>query len=152
MKAYIIYYSMYGHIHTMAQAARDAVHEMEGWTAELRRVPETLPDEVLEKMGALDGKKLMADVPRAEPADLEDADAIIFGTPTPRTSKVNLGVLKEDQVNILVHGHSPIVSETVLAAARDPELQARAKEAGASGINLVGLCCTGNELLMRQGI
>ncbi len=77
---------------------------------------------------------------------------ILFGTPTPRTSKVNLGVLKADQVNILVHGHSPIVSEMILAAVHDPVLLAKAKSAGAQGINLAGLCCTGNELLMRQGI
>ena len=77
---------------------------------------------------------------------------IIFGTPTPRVSSVNLGVLKKDQVNILVHGHSPIVSEMVLAAIRDPEMLAKAKAAGAAGINLAGLCCTGNELLMRQGV
>ena len=77
---------------------------------------------------------------------------VIFGTPTPRPSKVNLGVLKEDHVNILVHGHSPIVSEMILAAVRDPALVAKAKAAGAAGINLAGLCCTGNELLMRQGI
>ncbi|KHK02412.1 anaerobic carbon-monoxide dehydrogenase catalytic subunit [Desulfovibrio sp. TomC] len=77
---------------------------------------------------------------------------ILFGTPTPRMSKVNLGVLKADQVNILVHGHSPIVSEMILAAVHDPALLAKAKAAGASGLNLAGLCCTGNELLMRQGI
>lgn len=77
---------------------------------------------------------------------------ILFGTPTPRVSSVNLGVLKADQVNILVHGHSPIVSEMILAAVRDPALLAKAKAAGAQGINLAGLCCTGNELLMRQGI
>jgi len=77
---------------------------------------------------------------------------ILFGTPTPRTSKVNLGVLKADQINILVHGHSPIVSEMILAAVHDPALLAKAKAAGAQGINLAGLCCTGNELLMRQGI
>ena len=77
---------------------------------------------------------------------------IIFGTPKPVKSTVNLGVLKEDQVNILVHGHSPIVSEMILAAARDPEILARAKEAGAAGINIAGLCCTGNEVLMRQGV
>jgi carbon-monoxide dehydrogenase catalytic subunit len=77
---------------------------------------------------------------------------VIFGTPKPRMSTANLGVIKEDQVNILVHGHNPVVSEQILAAARDPELLARAKELGASGINLAGLCCTGNELLMRQGI
>lgn len=77
---------------------------------------------------------------------------IIFGTPTPKAAKVNLGVLKEDQVNILVHGHSPVVSEMVLAASKDPGLLAKAKEAGAAGINIAGLCCTGNELLMRNGI
>jgi len=77
---------------------------------------------------------------------------IIFGVPTPATSKANLGVLQKNQVNILVHGHNPVVSEMVLAAAREPELLARARAAGAEGINIGGLCCTGNELLMRQGI
>ena len=77
---------------------------------------------------------------------------IIFGTPTPRESSANLGVLKKDQVNILVHGHNPIVSEMILAAVEDPELLELAKSKGATGINLAGLCCTGNELLMRQGI
>lgn len=77
---------------------------------------------------------------------------VIFGTPTPRASTVNLAVLQEDAVNILVHGHNPIVSEMIAWACRDPELVAKAKAAGASGINLAGLCCTGNEILMRQGI
>lgn len=77
---------------------------------------------------------------------------IIFGLPTPARSAVNLGVLKKDQVNILVHGHNPVVSEMVLAAARRPEMQKLAEEAGAAGINIGGLCCTGNELLGRQGI
>ena len=77
---------------------------------------------------------------------------VLFGTPTPKLSMANLGVLKEDMVNLLVHGHNPVVSEMILAAARDPELQARAKELGAAGINVAGLCCTGNELLMRKGI
>ncbi len=76
----------------------------------------------------------------------------IFGTPTPKRSQVNLGVLKKDMVNILVHGHNPVVSEMILVASRLPELEAKAKEAGATGINLAGLCCTGNELLMRQGV
>jgi len=77
---------------------------------------------------------------------------VIFGTPKPSMSTANLGVIKEDKVNLLVHGHNPVVSEMILAAARDPELVARAKELGAAGINVAGLCCTGNELLMRQGI
>ncbi len=77
---------------------------------------------------------------------------ILFGTPSPRKSAVNLGVIKKDQVNILVHGHNPIVSEKIVEAVNDPELIALAKEKGAAGINLAGLCCTGNELMMRQGI
>jgi anaerobic carbon-monoxide dehydrogenase catalytic subunit len=77
---------------------------------------------------------------------------IIFGTPKPGFSEVNLGVLKEDQVNILVHGHSPVVSEMVSLAVDDPEMIKLAKSKGAKGINLAGLCCTGNELMMRKKI
>ncbi len=77
---------------------------------------------------------------------------ILFGTPSPRKSMANLAVIKEDQVNILVHGHNPIVSEKIVEAVNDPELIALAKEKGAAGINLAGLCCTGNDLMMRQGI
>ena len=77
---------------------------------------------------------------------------ILFGTPMPRPSRVNLGVIKEDHVNILVHGHNPVVSEKICEAVCDPELIQLARDAGAAGINLAGLCCTGNELMMRQGI
>ncbi|EMG39001.1 Ni-dependent carbon monoxide dehydrogenase precursor [Desulfocurvibacter africanus PCS] len=77
---------------------------------------------------------------------------ILFGTPRPTASKVNLGVLRKDMVNVLVHGHSPVVSETILAAAKDQDILAEAAKAGAIGINIAGLCCTGNEVLMRQGI
>ena len=77
---------------------------------------------------------------------------ILFGTPSPRKAKVNLGVLKADQVNILVHGHNPIVSEKILEAVNEQELIDLAKEKGAAGINLAGLCCTGGELMMRKGI
>ena len=81
--------------------------------------------------------------------DLQD---VLFGSPEPIRSKTNLGVLKEDYVNIVVHGHEPVLSEMIVEATRDPELVARAKELGAAGINLAGQCCTGNELLMRQGV
>ncbi len=77
---------------------------------------------------------------------------ILFGIPTPRLTTVNVGVLKKDQVNILVHGHNPVVSEMILEACLSDEMVALAKEKGAEGINLAGLCCTGNELLMRHGI
>jgi carbon-monoxide dehydrogenase catalytic subunit len=77
---------------------------------------------------------------------------IIFGTPKPGFSTVNLGVLKEDHVNILVHGHNPVVSEMIGLAVEDSEMINLAKSKGAKGINLAGLCCTGNELLMRKKI
>jgi len=81
-----------------------------------------------------------------------EASDILFGTPTIRNSRVNLGVLKNDQVNISLHGHNPVLSEMVVKAAALPEMKQRAEAAGAKGINLVGLCCTGNELLMRKGV
>lgn len=77
---------------------------------------------------------------------------IIFGTPKPGFSEVNLGVLKEDQVNILVHGHSPVVSEMVGLAVEDKGMIELAKAKGAKGINLAGLCCSGNEIMMRKKI
>ena len=73
----------------------------------------------------------------------------LFGTPTPKMSQMNLGVLKADQVNIILHGHNPMLSEVIVVAAQDPELLKLAKEKGAKGINLAGVCCTGNEVLMR---
>jgi len=77
---------------------------------------------------------------------------ILFGTPKPTHNTVNVGVLKEDQVNIVVHGHNPVVSEMILQACQSSEMIGLAKDKGANGINLTGLCCTGNELLMRHGI
>ncbi len=77
---------------------------------------------------------------------------VLFGVPTPKMSQMNLGVLKADQVNIVLHGHNPMLSEVIVAASQDPELLELAKSKGAQGINLAGLCCTGNEVLMRKGI
>ncbi len=77
---------------------------------------------------------------------------ILFGVPSPKATAVNVGVLREDQVNIVVHGHNPVVSEMILKACESPDLLALAREKGAAGINLAGVCCTGNELLMRHGI
>ncbi|NMB41065.1 MAG: anaerobic carbon-monoxide dehydrogenase catalytic subunit [Firmicutes bacterium] len=75
---------------------------------------------------------------------------VLFGTPEPVVSEANMGVLDEDYVNIAVHGHNPILSEMVVQAAR--EMKDEAQEAGAKGIKCAGICCTGNELLMRQGV
>ena len=77
---------------------------------------------------------------------------ILFGTPVPLRAKVNLGVLREDQVNIIIHGHEPALPELIVQAARDEELLALAREKGATGINIAGICCTANEILMRHGI
>jgi anaerobic carbon-monoxide dehydrogenase catalytic subunit len=77
---------------------------------------------------------------------------VLFGTPVPIRGKSNLGVLKADQVNILVHGHEPTLSEMIVRAARDPELLELARAKGAQGINVCGMCCTGNELLMRHNV
>ncbi len=77
---------------------------------------------------------------------------VMFGTPAPVMSEVNLGVLRTDQVNIAMHGHNPMLSDVIVAAAQDPDLVELAGSLGATGINVVGLCCTGNEMLMRRGV
>jgi NAD(P)H dehydrogenase (quinone) len=82
MKVLIVYYSTYGHVHKMAEAVAEGVREIEGAEAILRRVPETLPEEVLEKMGAVDAQQSMSNVPVCQVEELSSADAVIFGTPT----------------------------------------------------------------------
>ncbi len=77
---------------------------------------------------------------------------ILFGTPTPVRSNANLGVLEANQVNVVVHGHEPALSEMLAVASRDPEIIAAAKAVGAEGVTLAGICCTANEVLMRHGI
>ncbi|MBN1998846.1 anaerobic carbon-monoxide dehydrogenase catalytic subunit [candidate division KSB1 bacterium] len=77
---------------------------------------------------------------------------ILFGTPSPIRGQVNLGVLSENEVNIVVHGHEPVLSEMIVLAARDEEMLALARSKGAAGINLTGICCTANEILLRHGI
>jgi carbon-monoxide dehydrogenase catalytic subunit len=79
--------------------------------------------------------------------DLAD---ILFGIPQPTVTFANLGTLKADAVNIALHGHNPVLSEILVGAVQEKEAAAQA--AGASGINLVGICCTGNEVMMRHGI
>ncbi|MGB9639708.1 MAG: anaerobic carbon-monoxide dehydrogenase catalytic subunit [Anaerolineales bacterium] len=81
-----------------------------------------------------------------------DVSDILFGTPAPILGQANLGVLKEDMVNVIVHGHEPTLSEMIVAASQDPEIIEYARSVGAKGVNLSGICCTANEILMRQGI
>jgi len=81
--------------------------------------------------------------------DLQD---IMFGTPAPVLSSINLGVLQEDEVNLIIHGHEPALAEMLAVVSQDPEMIAYAKSKGAKGINLAGMCCTANEILMRHGV
>jgi len=77
---------------------------------------------------------------------------VLFGIPQPKLAQTNLGVLKQDEVNIVVHGHTPTLAEAIVNAVSDDGLKKLAKSKGAKGINLVGICCTSNEILMRHGI
>jgi len=77
---------------------------------------------------------------------------VLFKTPEPIRGRSNLGVLAEDEVNVIVHGHEPTLSEVVVEASRDPEILNLIKQNGAKGINIAGICCTSNEILMRHGI
>ena len=81
--------------------------------------------------------------------DLQD---IMFGCPTPIAGEINLGVLKEDHVNVVMHGHEPLLPEMLYVAAQDPELITYAQNKGAKGIQLAGMCCSANEVLMRHGV
>ena len=77
---------------------------------------------------------------------------VLFGTPKPMDTTANIGVMEKDMVNIIVHGHDPSLSEMIVFYAQDPEMVARAKSVGAKGINIAGVCCTGNEVAMREAI
>jgi anaerobic carbon-monoxide dehydrogenase catalytic subunit len=81
--------------------------------------------------------------------DLQD---VMFGTPSPVLSQINLGVLKEEDVNIIIHGHEPALAEMLAVVSQDPQMVDYAKSKGARGINLAGMCCTANEILMRHGV
>jgi len=82
LKVLICFYSTFGHIYKMAQAVADGVRDVKRAEAELRRVPETLPEDAIEKMGALDAQSEFAGIPECAPQDVASADAIVFGTPT----------------------------------------------------------------------
>ena len=81
-----------------------------------------------------------------------DISDILFGTPSPVEVKFDMGVLKEDHVNVIVHGHDPLLLEAMMISAADPSMKKFAKDAGAKGVNLVGMCCSGLEVLSRHGV
>ncbi|MGD8540973.1 MAG: anaerobic carbon-monoxide dehydrogenase catalytic subunit [Desulfobacteraceae bacterium] len=106
-----------------------------------------------------DYKNLMKQGTRAALADgwggsmlATDLQDVLFGTPYPLQSEANLGVLKEDHVNLVIHGHEPVLSEMIVAAAQTQEMTDYAKSKGAKGIQLSGICCTANEILQRHGV
>lgn len=82
MKVLVLFYSLYGHVYEMAKSVGKGVKDVKGAKIKICMVPETLPDEVIEKMGAVESKEKMKDVPIAKVSDLEEADAVILGTPT----------------------------------------------------------------------
>lgn len=77
---------------------------------------------------------------------------VIFKTPNPLTAEVNLGILKKDHVNIIVHGHEPTLSDIIATISQTEDILKKAKAKGAKGIQLGGICCTANEIMMRHGI
>ena len=106
-----------------------------------------------------DYKNLMKQGTRAAIADgwggsmlATDLQDILFGTPSPLQSEANLGIMKEDHVNIIIHGHEPVLSELIVAVADTQEMIDYAKSKGAKGIQLGGICCTANEILQRHGV
>ena len=128
-------------------------------------IPRNIDREVVEVMHRThigvdqDYKNLMKQGTRASLADgwggsmlATDLQDILFGTPYPLQAEANLGVMKEDHVNLIVHGHEPVLSEVIVAVAQSQEMIDYAKSKGAKGIQLGGICCTANELLQRHGI
>jgi len=128
-------------------------------------VPRGIDREIVELMHRTamgvdqDHRNLMLQGTRAALADgwggsmiATELQDILFGTPSPIRGQVNLGLLSHDRVNIVVHGHEPILSEMLVLASRDPEMLSLAGSKGAEGINLVGICCTANEILLRHGL
>jgi carbon-monoxide dehydrogenase catalytic subunit len=106
-----------------------------------------------------DYKNLMKQGTRAAIADgwggsmlATDLQDVLFGTPSPIQSEANLGVMKEDYVNIVIHGHEPVLSEMIVAVAQTKQMDEYAKSKGAKGIQLSGICCTANEVLQRHGV
>jgi carbon-monoxide dehydrogenase catalytic subunit len=128
-------------------------------------VPRNIDREIVEIMHRthigvdMDYKNLIKQGSRAAIADgwggsmlATDLQDVLFGTPYPIQSEANLGVMKEDHVNLIVHGHEPVLSEIIVAVAQTKEMVDYARSKGAKGIQLSGICCTAMEILQRHGI
>ncbi len=128
-------------------------------------IPRNIDREIVEIMHRThmgvdqDYKNLVKQCTRASLADgwggsmlATDLQDIMFGTPYPLQSEANIGIMKEDHVNVIVHGHEPVLSEMIVAASQTKEMLDYAKSKGANGIQLGGICCTANEILQRHGV
>jgi len=128
-------------------------------------VPRNIDREIVEIMHRThigvdqDYRNLMKQGTRAAIADgwggsmlATDLQDILFGTPYPAVSEANLGVMKEDMVNLVIHGHEPVLSEMIVAVTQTKEMDEYAKSKGAKGIQLSGICCSANEILQRHGV
>jgi len=155
----------YGTLKNRIQMAERAPEKTKDTWKRLGIVPRSVDREIVESMHRIhmgvgaDYVNILLHAMRTSLADgwggsmmATEGSDILFGTPAPLRSRANLATLKQDMVNIVLHGHNPILSEMIVKAADDPQLKERAAEKGAKGINIVGMCCTGNELLMRHGI
>jgi len=155
----------YGTLKNRIQMAERAPEKTKDTWKRLGIVPRSVDREIVESMHRIhmgvgaDYVNILLHAMRTSLADgwggsmmATEGSDILFGTPAPLRSLANLATLKQDMVNIVLHGHNPILSEMIVKAADDPQLKERAAGKGAKGINIVGMCCTGNELLMRHGI
>jgi carbon-monoxide dehydrogenase catalytic subunit len=128
-------------------------------------IPRNIDREIVEIMHRThmgvdqDYKNLVKQCTRASLADgwggsmlATDLQDVLFGTPYPLHSESNIGIMKEDYVNVIVHGHEPVLSEMIVAASQTTEMLDYAKSKGANGIQLGGICCTANEILQRHGV
>jgi carbon-monoxide dehydrogenase catalytic subunit len=128
-------------------------------------IPRNIDREIVEIMHRThmgvdqDYKNLVKQCTRASLADgwggsmlATDLQDVLFGTPYPLQSEANIGIMKEDHVNVIVHGHEPVLSEMIVAASQSKDMLDYAKEKGANGIQLGGICCTANEILQRHGV
>jgi carbon-monoxide dehydrogenase catalytic subunit len=155
----------YGKVHGEILYIRRAPPKRQELWRELGLIPRNLDREIIELLHRThmgndqDYEHLLDGAMRAAMVDGwggsmigTDISDVLFGTPGPIQGEVGMGVLSEDEVNIVLHGHEPTLSEMIVVAAQDPELIDYAKSKGAAGIALSGLCCTANEILMRDGI
>ncbi len=150
-----------GELHYIKRAPKKTQERWRKWNV----VPRGIDREIAETMHRTsvgvdhDPDNLMLHAVRVSLADgwggcmiSTDITDILFGTPRPIRAEASFGILKGDEVNIVVHGHEPTLAEKIVEVSTEPELIEYAKSKGAKGINLAGMCCTANEILMRHGI